>query len=105
MPDSPKTIEDLPDGNVALYYRAKARQGFLESARQLFHLVRDAQERFPNRRRYLHLEIEGHRNKEGGYDFDMLELQSKFMTEFLMPYLTEACGPLAVLKIPFRKTT
>ena len=100
MPDSPKTIEDLPDGNVALYYRVKARQGFLESARELFHLVRDAQDRFPNRRRYLYLDIEGHRNNEGGYDFDMLELQSKFMTEFLMSYLTEARGPLALVKNP-----
>jgi hypothetical protein len=94
------TIEDLPNGNVTLYYRVKASQGFLECARELFHFVRDAQERFPNRMRNLFLEIEGHRNKEGGYDFDMLELQSKFLTEFLMPYLTEAHGPLALLKNP-----
>ena len=100
MPEPLNTIEDLSDGNVALYYHVKPHQGFLECSRELFHLVRDAQERFPNRRRYLYLDIEGHRNDEGGYDFDMFELQSKFLTEFLMSYLTEARGPLAVLKNP-----
>jgi len=100
MSDPMNPIDDLPDDNVALYYRVKADQSFLECAWELFHLVRDAQERFPNRRRYLHLDIDGHRNEEGGYDFDMLELQSKFLTEFLMSYLAEARGPLAVLKNP-----
>jgi hypothetical protein len=100
MPDRRETFEDLPNGNIALYYRVKPSQGFLESARELFHLVRDAQERYPDRKRHLYLDIEGHRNKEGGYDFDMLELHSKFLTEFLMPHLTEAHGPLADLKNP-----
>ena len=93
-------FDQTPEGNVALYYRAKAGQGFLECARELFHLVREAQERFPNRNRLLSLDIDGHRNQRGEFDSDMLELQSKFMIEFLMPYLTEARGPMTHLKKP-----
>ena len=101
MPDPITNFSDSSDGSVALYYRVMPHQSFLESARELFHLVRDAQERFPNRRRHLYLDIDGHRNREGRYDSDMIELQTKFLIDFLMPFLAEARWPLAAMKNTF----
>ena len=40
------------------------------------------------------MDIEGHRNDEGGYNRDMFELQRDFLLGFLMPYLTECSVPL-----------
>jgi hypothetical protein len=57
-------------------------------------LVRDAQERAPGQKRLLYLDIEGHRNSEGGFDADMLELQKEFLIGFLAQFLTEISAPL-----------
>jgi hypothetical protein len=47
----------------------------------------------PGQPRHLHLAIKGHRLPNGDFDHDMLELQSKFLMEFLMEYLTRASIP------------
>jgi hypothetical protein len=44
---------------VSVYHR----EGFEEGAQALFTLVREAQANFPNQRRSLYLDIEGHRNE------------------------------------------
>jgi hypothetical protein len=46
------------------------------------------------------LDIEGHRNRNGGFDPDMLQLQSKFATEFLLQFLSRAVMPLATIDNP-----
>ena len=46
----------------------------------------------------INLDIIGHRNKEGGYDADMLELQKEFCIGFLMQFLTELHVPLGSVK-------
>jgi len=43
----------------------------------------------------LYLDIDGHRNREGGFDADMLELQQHFILGFLMQFLSEVNMPLA----------
>ena len=64
---------------VALYHVVYAHEGFTEAANALFELVKRAQEQWPGKRRRLYLDIEGHRNSDGGFDADMLELQSEFL--------------------------
>lgn len=57
--------------------------------------MKNAQDKFPGDKRILYLDIEGHRNKKGGFDTDMLELQKEFLLGFLMEYLHEAKMPFA----------
>ena len=80
---------------VALYHVVYRHEGFEEAAQTLFTLVKDAQARFPDRRRMLFVDIEGHRNEQGGFDADMIELQTDFLVGFLGPYLSEVHCPLA----------
>jgi hypothetical protein len=60
----------------------------------LLELVRYTEEKLAGKPRFLYLDIEGHRNDEGGYDRDRFELQRDFLLGFLMPYLTECSVPL-----------
>ena len=81
--------------SVALYHVVYRQEGFEQAAQTLFTLVRDAQARFPDRRRMLFLDIEGHRTEEGGFDADMRELQTDFLIGFLGQYVCEIHCPLA----------
>ena len=80
---------------VALYHIVYRDEGFEEAATALFELVREAERTYPGQRRVLYLDIEGHRNEQGGYDHDMLELQREFVLGVLRPFLAEAHLPLA----------
>jgi hypothetical protein len=78
---------------IALYHAVYAHEGFEETATVLFELVRTVQQKMPGKRRILYLGIDGHRDDQGRYDPDMLELQTAFVQGFLMPYLAEARVP------------
>ena len=85
---------------AALYHVVYEHEGFEESSQALFKLVRRAQELQPNRKRVLFLDIEGHRNSQGGFDSDMLELQKDFLIGFLSRFLSEIRCPLAHTRNP-----
>ena len=82
-----------PTGPIA--HRVLAHEDFDQTAHKLLKLLNNAQRKFPGAKRSLFLEIDGHRNSNGGFDDEMLELQSKFMQEFLLQFLTRAVTPLA----------
>jgi hypothetical protein len=90
---------------VALYHVVLSHEGFEESGRALFRLVRRAQDVKPGRRRMLFLDIEGHRQPDGSLDADMRELQQEFLFDVLVRFLTEAHCPLVTLRNPHPKTT
>ena len=96
--ENPKNINQLMDKAIAIYHNIFDYEGFEESAQILFGLVRKAQENSPNQRRILYLDIEGHKNKKGGFDADMFELQRHFILGFLMPYLNKAYVPLLAVE-------
>ena len=50
--------------------------------------------RYPEVGRELIIEIEGHRNSEGGYDRDMFELQLKFLPKCILPFVHVLHMPL-----------
>lgn len=79
---------------IALYHRVMRRENFEKAAKDLVALVRAAEEKSPGAPRTLFLDIDGHRNCEGGFDADMFELQKEFGLGFLLPYLTEVHFPL-----------
>jgi hypothetical protein len=85
---------------VALYHVVFEHENFEASAQHIFEIVKYAQKNFPNQKRILFLDIEGHRNAAGGFDPDMFELQQEFLIGFLVPYLSEFYCPLIGAKNP-----
>ena len=75
-------------------------EDFKTSANILVKLLQNTQKQFPNYKRYLYLDIEGHRNKNGGFDHDMYELQKDFALGLLMQFFTEIHMPLIGVKNP-----
>jgi len=92
------SIEQQQNGSVAIYHCVSKRETFETTAQILFKLVRAAEDKFPGAARLLYLDIEGHRNKKGGFDQDMYELQERFLVEYLSPFLTEIHAPLIQAK-------
>lgn len=78
----------------AIYHRVYAHENFETAAHTLHRLVVEAQKKFPDAPRHLYLDIDGHRNSEGGFDPDMFELQRHFVLGFLAEFLTEINIPL-----------
>jgi hypothetical protein len=91
---------NVPADTLAIAHRVLAHEDFNRTAQILLGLLNKAQRQYPGRKRCLYLEIDGHRNSEGGFDNDMFELQSKFMGEFLMHFLTRAETPFGAFQNP-----
>ena len=79
---------------VAVYHRIMRREGFEVTAKVLVELTKDAQKANPNEPRALYLDIDDHRDADGVFDADMLELQTEFILHFLLPFYTEVHVPL-----------
>jgi hypothetical protein len=82
----------------ALYHRVYSHERFEQAAQALFKLVQEAQRLQPDKPRLLFLDIDGHRNEAGGFDTDMVELQTHFLVGFLARFLTKFSCPLASAK-------
>jgi hypothetical protein len=89
-----------PAGPIAIAHRVFPHEDFDQTAHILLKLLRNAQSKFPGAKRSLFLDIDGHRNSNGQFDEDMLELQSKFMREFLIQFLSRTVTPLGDLENP-----
>ena len=90
----PDSVNALRDKGIAIQHTVFAEENFQKAARMIYKLIYTAQQNFPNQKRILYLDIEGHRNGAGGYDHDMMELQKDFILGFLMPYITAVHMPL-----------
>lgn len=86
-----------PDQPVTLYHVIYAHEGFGDAARALFELVRRAQEAAPDRPRVLYLDIEGHRDLQGEFDAEMLELQYDFVVGVLGRFLSKVQFPVGTI--------
>jgi hypothetical protein len=91
---NPDNLNALRNKAIAIYHTVFEGDSFAAAARTLFCLISTAQKSMPNQKRVLYLDIEGHRNKAGGFDADMLELQKDFILGFLLPFLTVVHMPL-----------
>lgn len=84
-----------PDAKaMALYHCVYPEENFEQAAREIFDLIAHTIEFFPNAKRSLYLDIEGHRTPTDAFDDDMFELPKGFLLGFLMPFLTELHTPL-----------
>ncbi len=80
--------------SLALYHIVYKHETFEQAARALVDLVAFSQRESPKAPRALFLDIEGHRNPEGGFDHDMFELQKEFLIGYLLQFVTEIRTPL-----------
>lgn len=85
---------------IAIYHVVRKHENFDHAANVLFELVKDAQAKHPGKERHLYLDIEGHKNKSGGFDPDMFELQKEYVLGFLGVWLSKISTPLYQIKNP-----
>ena len=84
--------------SVVISHRIFAHENFDKAAQTLLRLLHRAQLQSPGAERVLFLDIDGHTNPNGGFDDDMFELQTKFMAEILMKFLTRVETPLGAYR-------
>ncbi len=84
---------------LALYHVIYTHEGFEESAKKFFGLIRYTQERHPGEGRYLFLDIDDHRDSAGNFDSDMMALKD-FLLVLLLPFLTEISSPFGTFRNP-----
>lgn len=78
----------MEQNKIVLYHRVMRRENFEKAATDIFNLLKSAQTKSPNVARILYVDIDGHKNDQGGYDNDMFELQKDFGLGFLAKYFT-----------------
>ncbi len=100
MVNTGRSRVEAGDQAVAIYHVVYSHEDFNHAAQALFELVQKAQRLRPGQQRKLFLDIDGHRNSQGGFDADMLELQQEFLIGFLGHFLSEIHGPLVSVKNP-----
>lgn len=83
---------------VAIYHCVFENETFEIAAKHLFELVRLSVRKYPKRKRYLFVDVMGHRNKAGGFDKDMFELLNHFCIGVLMKYLYRYSSPLCCVQ-------
>jgi len=89
-----------PADAIAIVHRVLASEDFNRTAQILLVLLNNAQRQHPGMKRGLHLEIDGHRDSKGDFDHDMIELQTKFMLDFLLQFLTRVEMPAGSIQNP-----
>ena len=88
------------DRKNIIYHRIMRRETFEKAAKDLFNLLKATQTKYPDKPRALYVDIDGHRNKAGGFDADMIEIQTEFGIDFLGKFFTEVHFPLVDLINP-----
>jgi hypothetical protein len=79
---------------IAIYHVMYAAEDFDDTADILFQLVKSAAATNPGQPRHLYFDVEGHRNAEGGYDSEAMDVYG-FIIKYLAEWLTEFPGPLS----------
>lgn len=85
---------------IAIYHVMRGKENFEDTADMLFQMVKSAATKHPGKPRILYLDIEGHRNKAGGFDHDAFEVQQGFILGFLGRWLSEVSMPLMHTRTP-----
>lgn len=94
--DKPETegIHMNFDNTVSLYHIVAEEDDFDDAAHDLFVLLKEAQERFPDWPRVLYLDINGHLDAEGRFEPDFVELQQEFLIQAMGRFFTALAMPL-----------
>lgn len=86
------TVND--DGTAAIYHRVEENEGFEKTVTILWELLQDFAEEHPSHDRILAVDIDGHRNEEGGFDAEMYGLQKDILLGSLLYFVDEVIMPM-----------
>ncbi len=93
-----KVVKQKEDIVLKCYISEK--EDFEQAATKIYQLIYKMGKRYPEIGRALIIEIQGHRNAEGGYDRDMFELQFEFLTKCILPFVHVLHMPLISIENP-----
>lgn len=85
---------------LLLYHDMAVYENFERCSYRLVEMLQHAQHQYPGKPRRLLLEVQGHRNDEGGFDHDAWEVIRYLVMEKLFPYFTQVTTPLHVIENP-----
>lgn len=98
-PDAPGIHMNF-DNTVSLYHVVEAEDDFEAAANDIFDLLAEAQEEFPDWPRVLYLDIENHARDDGRLEEDMIELQQEFLIAAMGKFFTALALPLVSVVNP-----
>jgi len=87
------------DKAMLFYHLVKKHEGWETSAGMIIDMINSSGQKFPGKPRILVLDIEGHRNSEGGFDHEMWVLQHDVVQKMLSGYFTEVQMPLCHYRV------
>lgn len=90
----------LDRNGIAIYHVIYENEGFEESAKTIYELLSNAQEKMKDYHRLLYLDIDGHMDEKGMFDEEMRELQEEFVVGTLLPFFHEIHLPLLDIRNP-----
>ena len=82
------------DNTISIYVVIHESDDFESAAQCVFQAVMDAQKRFPGWPRMFYLDIAGHRDADGNFHEDFIELQQEFWFSTVAPFVTGFDLPL-----------
>lgn len=88
------------DNTVSLYHIVEEEDDFETAAQDIFSLLAEAQDEFPDWPRVLYLDIEGHVRDDGRLKEDMVELQQEFLIAAMGKFFTALALPLVSVVNP-----
>lgn len=98
-PDAPGIHMNF-DNTVSIYHIVAEDDDFETAAQDIFALLKETQERFPDWPRVLYLDIQGHLDEHGRFDGDMIELQQEFLIAAMGRFFTALAMPIIAVVNP-----
>jgi len=92
--DSEIVPNESDDDKVTIYHRVYEDEDVSETADALWSLLQDAHEEFPDSSITLALDIEGHRNAEGGFTDGFFNFQKNVCLTLIAPFVDVLILPL-----------
>jgi hypothetical protein len=92
-PDAPGIHMNF-DNTVSIYQVVTQEQSFDEAAAEAFHLMRKAQEQFPDWPRVYYLDVAGHDGEHLGFTRDFFEFQQDFLFSTIAHFVTALDTPM-----------
>lgn len=98
-PDAPGIHMNF-DNTVSLYHIVEEEDDFETAAQDIFALLKEAQDEFPDWPRVFYLDIEDHMRDDDRLEEEMIELQQEFLIAAMGKFFTALALPLVAVVNP-----
>jgi len=86
-PDAPGIAMNF-DNTVSIYHIVEPGDTFEDAVGTVFHLLKKAQEDYPDWPRVIYIDILGHKGDRSGFDDDFYEFQQEFWFSTIAHFVT-----------------